>query len=68
MMNNAIMGMLAETFLHPGSGQTANAIDLPVAREKTTNYPVIPGSSLKGALRDFAELLSADAEPSLRTT
>lgn len=62
MMNNAIMGMFAETFLHPGSGQTANVIDLPVAREKTTNYPVIPGSSLKGALRDFAELLSADAD------
>lgn len=60
MMNNAIMGMLAETSLHPGSGQTAGAIDLPVAREKTTDYPVIPGSSLKGALRDFAEQFSAN--------
>ena len=59
---NAIMGMLAETCLHPGSGQTAGVIDLPVAREKTTNYPVIPGSGLKGALRDFAEQLSADAD------
>lgn len=61
-MNNAIMGMLAETCLHPGSGQTAGAIDLPVAREKTTNFPVIPGSGLKGALRDFAEQFSADAD------
>lgn len=61
-MINAIMGMLAETSLHPGSGQTAGVIDLPVAREKTTNYPVIPGSGLKGALRDFAEQLTADAD------
>lgn len=62
MMKNLIMGILAETCLHPGSGQTAGAIDLPVAREKTTNYPVIPGSSLKGALRDFAEQLCVDAD------
>jgi|LSQX01.2.fsa_nt_gb CRISPR-associated protein Cmr4 len=61
MMKSAIIGVLSETSLHPGSGQTSGAIDLPVAREKTTNYPVIPGSSFKGALRDYAEQLSADA-------
>lgn len=59
-MINAIMGMLAETPLHPGSGQTTGVIDLPVARERTTDYPVIPGSGLKGALRDFAEQLLLD--------
>jgi CRISPR-associated protein Cmr4 len=55
MMASAIIGMLAETNLHPGTGQVAGAVDLPVAREKTTDYPVIVGSSLKGALRDNAE-------------
>ncbi len=54
-MNSIIMGLYAETSLHPGTGQVAGAIDLPVAREKTTGYPVIVGSSLKGALRDCAE-------------
>lgn len=49
-----IIGLLAETFVHPGTGQTAGAIDLPVARERTTQYPFIPGSSMKGALRDAA--------------
>jgi len=49
------MGMLAETNLHPGTGQVTGAIDLPVAREKITDYPVIVGSSLKGALLDSAE-------------
>jgi len=54
-MNSAIIGLLAETSLHPGVGQVVGAVDLPVAREKTTDYPVIVGSSLKGSLRDRAE-------------
>jgi len=54
-MTSAIMGMLAETNLHPGTGQVSGAVDLPVAREKTTAYPVIVGSSLKGAIKDAAE-------------
>ncbi len=47
-----LLVMLAETLVHPGVGQTVGAIDLPVMRERTTGHPVIPGSSLKGALRD----------------
>jgi CRISPR-associated protein Cmr4 len=49
-----IIGLLAETYIHPGTGQAAGAIDLPVARERTTQYPFIPGSSMKGALLDFS--------------
>lgn len=52
-MSNLILGMLAETFIHSGIGRTEGAIDLPVAREAATDYPYIPGSSLKGALRDY---------------
>lgn len=50
-----ILGLLAETPLHPGAGSSAGVIDLPVARESTTDYPVIAGSSMKGALLDRAE-------------
>jgi len=53
-MKNVVMGLLAETFVHPGIGRNEGAIDLPVAREAATDYPYIPGSSLKGALRDYA--------------
>ena len=53
-MSQILLGLLAETFIHPGAGQTAGTIDLPVAREAATSYPFIPGSSLKGALRDAA--------------
>ncbi len=51
-MKHAIIGLLAETFIHPGAEQTGGIVDLPVAREKATNYPFIAGSSLKGALLD----------------
>jgi|SRR5882724_2793494 len=37
--------------LHAGIGQGSGVIDLPIAREKATRIPFLPGSSLKGALR-----------------
>lgn len=54
-MGVEIFGLLAETFVHTGAGQSAGAIDLPVMRERATEYPFIPGSSMKGALRDGAK-------------
>lgn len=53
-MHTLMFGLLAETSIHPGSGRSTGAIDLPVAREAATDYPVLVGSSLKGALRDRA--------------
>lgn len=41
----------ALTPLHAGTGQAVGAIDLPIARERPTGIPLLPGSSLKGALR-----------------
>jgi CRISPR-associated protein Cmr4 len=37
-MKTQILGMLAETFIHPGTGQSVGAIDVPVAREAATSY------------------------------
>ena len=42
----------AETPMHPGTGSAIGTVDLPVAREKHTSWPLIPASSLKGVLRD----------------
>jgi CRISPR-associated protein Cmr4 len=39
--------------LHAGTGQGVGAIDLPIAREKSTGIPYLPGSSIKGVLRDL---------------
>ena len=53
-MKTLLYGMLAETSIHPGAGQSSGFVDLPVAREAATDYPVIVGSSLKGALLSAA--------------
>jgi CRISPR-associated protein Cmr4 len=39
--------------LHVGSGRGAGFIDLPVMREKVTNWPLVPGSSIRGVLADY---------------
>ncbi len=49
---NAIIGLYTETSLHPGTGSSVGIVDLPVQREKHTDLPFIPSSSLKGCLRD----------------
>ena len=41
--------------LHAGTGQSVGAIDLPIARERPTGIPLVPGSSVKGALRARCE-------------
>jgi len=38
--------------LHAGTGHAAEIIDLPTARMKATGIPFVPGSSIKGVLRD----------------
>ncbi len=53
-MNTQLMGLLAETFIHVGGGQSEGVVDLPVVREAATDYPFIPGSGLKGAFLDWA--------------
>ena len=41
--------------LHAGVGQGIGLVDLPIAREATTNHPLLPGSSVKGVLRAEAQ-------------
>ena len=50
-MNTALYFIHALSPLHAGTGQSVGAIDLPIARERPTGIPLVPGSSIKGALR-----------------
>jgi CRISPR-associated protein Cmr4 len=50
----------ALTGLHPGSGTALGVVDLPVQRERHTAWPLIPGSSLKGILRDACRRKKGD--------
>lgn len=45
--------IIAETPLHPGSGgEVTGLVDLPVQRERHTNFPKIEASGLKGCIRE----------------
>ncbi|GIU81026.1 MAG: type III-B CRISPR module RAMP protein Cmr4 [Acidobacteria bacterium] len=54
----AILFLYTETPLHAGSGTSLGIVDLPIQRERTTGYPIVQASGLKGCLRDVAN--SAD--------
>ncbi len=51
-MPYSVLLVHALTPLHCGSGQGIEAIDLPIVRERATGLPFIPGSTVKGCLRD----------------
>jgi len=42
----------AITPLHVGIGRGVGFIDLPIMREKVTSWPLVPGSAVKGVMRD----------------
>lgn len=47
--------LICETPLHAGSGSDLGIVDLPIQRERHTDFPKIESSSLKGALREAFE-------------
>ncbi len=51
---NYLLGIYTRSPLHIGSGTSVDIVDLPIIRERITNYPVIPASALKGVLRQRA--------------
>lgn len=50
-MTTKLLLLQARSPIHCGTGQAISGIDLPIAREKATGIPLVPGSSLKGVLR-----------------
>ena len=55
MMKTRLFHLHALSALHCGTGQSAGVVDLPIARAKATKLPMVPGSSLRGVLRDELE-------------
>lgn len=51
-MNPKLYHLHALSALHCGAGQSTGAVDLPIARARATNLPIVPGSSLRGVLRE----------------
>ncbi len=46
--------------VHAGSGQALSAIDLPIQRERHTQWPIVQASGVKGALREHFRRTSED--------
>jgi len=55
-----VMFIYTETSLHCGSGTSLGVIDLPIQREKYTDYPVCQASGIKGVIREWFETDDAD--------
>ena len=49
--NTSIAIMYAVTPCHAGSGSALGVVDLPIQRERHTNWPMIQASGVKGAFR-----------------
>ncbi|MBR4171318.1 MAG: type III-B CRISPR module RAMP protein Cmr4 [Kiritimatiellae bacterium] len=54
-MNTKLLTIFTRTPLHVGCGSSVGAVDQPVARERHTRFPIIPGSAIKGVLADLWE-------------
>ncbi|MGQ9568420.1 MAG: type III-B CRISPR module RAMP protein Cmr4 [Anaerolineae bacterium] len=51
----SMLFIYVETPLHAGTGRGLSGVDLPIQRERVTNYPIVQASSLKGRLRAEAK-------------
>lgn len=51
-MKPRLFHLHALSALHCGTGQSVGVVDLPIARQRATKLPMVPGSSLRGVLRD----------------
>lgn len=51
-MHSHIFHLHALSALHVGVGQAVGVVDLPIMRARASNLPIVPGSAIKGVLRD----------------
>ena len=54
--------LIVETPLHAGSGNDLGIVDLPIQREKHTDYPKIEASGLKGSIREIFDAQKSEVE------
>lgn len=59
-MLNKLLFFYTETPLHAGTGSSVSVVDLPIQRERATQYPMVQGSGVKGALRSESKLAEQD--------
>lgn len=60
-LSRHLITLYTRTPLHVGTGDSVDVIDLPIARERITGFPVIPSTSFKGVLRDETRRTQSEA-------
>jgi len=61
-----LLALYTRTPLHVGCGTSVDVVDLPIMRERITNFPVIPSTSIKGVLRQAGrDSIGPDGTPIL---
>jgi len=50
-MSFQVYHLFSQTILHCGSGQSVGIVDQPIARERASNLPIVPGSTVRGVLK-----------------
>jgi len=65
---SSILTLYAISQVHAGSGSAVSTVDLPIQRERHTNYPCIYASSLKGAMRAYFREFGQDRTCNEQTT
>lgn len=63
-----VMFIYTESSLHCGSGTSLGVIDLPIQREKYTDYPVCQASGVKGVVREWFENKYGEKDPKNKWT
>lgn len=59
---SALLGIYTLTPTHFGTGQTTGAVDLPIARDAATGFPILPATGVKGVARDVLERLEQEGK------
>ena len=57
--DTVLVGIYTITPLHLGSGQVSGAVDLPIARDSATGFPLIPATSIKGVARETIQMAAS---------
>lgn len=64
-MSFHVYHLFSQTILHCGSGQSVGIVDQPIARERASYLPIVPGSTVRGVLKAYISLKESDLSQSL---
>ncbi|CAG8999678.1 MAG: hypothetical protein CENE_01657 [Candidatus Celerinatantimonas neptuna] len=59
-MSFSIYHLVSQTILHCGTGQSVGVIDQPIARDRASYLPIVPGSTMRGVIKAALQQSGSD--------